>query len=148
MGDTIRNVDVRLDSRTIQSDRWLSLEEVDLFKDEVQSSKVICSVLLSLLVSLLKVLKSKDVDVHEEDDWEDVNTPSVLSKCVDRWRNAGPEQRKAMFALFEETGIFLACCRHRFALLVCDMIKSGERSVLCLPTLNRHLFSTPGRSTP
>jgi len=46
--------------------------------------------------------------------------------CTDRWRNAGPEQCKKMFATFEESGIFIAACRHRFVLLACDMIRSGE----------------------
>ena len=31
-----------------------------------------------------------------------------------------------MFAFFDESGIFIASCRHRMVLLVCDMIKSGE----------------------
>jgi phenylpropionate dioxygenase-like ring-hydroxylating dioxygenase large terminal subunit len=31
-----------------------------------------------------------------------------------------------MFALFEESGVFIASCRHRLVLLACDMIKSGE----------------------
>jgi hypothetical protein len=43
--------------------------------------------------------------------------------CVDRWHNAGPEERKKMFALFQESGIFIASCRHRLVLLACDMIK-------------------------
>ena len=35
-----------------------------------------------------------------------------------------------MFALFEETGIFVAACRHRTLLYACDMIKSGELFVV------------------
>lgn len=46
--------------------------------------------------------------------------------CADRWRNAGPEQHKRMFALFDETGIFITTCRHRIVLYACDMVKSGE----------------------
>jgi Kyakuja-Dileera-Zisupton transposase len=34
-----------------------------------------------------------------------------------------------MFAMFDESGIFLTACRHGFVLLVCDMIQSGELSV-------------------
>ena len=114
MGDAIWNFNVWLDSRKLLSDRWISPEDVDLFKDEIKSSKVTLSVFSTLV--MLIVLKTKDTDVHEEDDWEDVDTPSSLSKCVDRWQNAGPEQRKKMFTLFEETGIFLACCHHRCAI--------------------------------
>lgn len=31
-----------------------------------------------------------------------------------------------MFAVFDESGIFIAACRHRFVLLACDMVRSGE----------------------
>lgn len=31
-----------------------------------------------------------------------------------------------MWGIFDETGVFLALCRHGFVLLVADMIKSGE----------------------
>lgn len=30
------------------------------------------------------------------------------------------------WGVFDETGIFLAICRHGFVLLVADMVKSGE----------------------
>ena len=46
--------------------------------------------------------------------------------CIERWRNAGSESRKKMFALFAIAGIFLAVCRHGHVLFVCDMIRSGE----------------------
>jgi len=47
-------------------------------------------------------------------------------KCIDQWRNAGPDERKKMFALFDESGIFIATCRHQMVLSVCNMVKSGE----------------------
>jgi hypothetical protein len=50
--------------------------------------------------------------------------------CTQRWQNAGPEQRKKMFSVFDESGIFIAACRHRFVLLACDMVRSGELWVL------------------
>jgi hypothetical protein len=31
-----------------------------------------------------------------------------------------------MWGIFDETGIFLALCRHGFVLVITDMIKSGE----------------------
>ena len=46
--------------------------------------------------------------------------------CAEWWRNAAPEVQKKMFALFEESGIFIASCCHHMVLAVCDMIKSGE----------------------
>ena len=54
-----------------------------------------------------------------------------LNACIDRWKNAGPEARKKMFALFAIAGIFLAVCRHGHVLVICDMIRSGELCVIC-----------------
>jgi hypothetical protein len=43
LGTTVRNTNERLDSRTIVSDRWLTPEEVNRFKDEVSQVRI-CSV--------------------------------------------------------------------------------------------------------
>jgi hypothetical protein len=55
-----------------------------------------------------------------------VETNPAPFSCADRWKNAGPETRKKMFSVFNESGIFIAACRHRFVLVACDMIRSGE----------------------
>ncbi|KAJ6456755.1 hypothetical protein C8R45DRAFT_943578 [Mycena sanguinolenta] len=49
-----------------------------------------------------------------------------LDTCVERWKAAGPEGRKKMFSLFAIAGIFICVCRHGHALVMCDMIRSGE----------------------
>ncbi|KAJ7690879.1 hypothetical protein B0H17DRAFT_1159884 [Mycena rosella] len=49
-----------------------------------------------------------------------------VNTCVERWKAAGPEARKKMFALFAVAGIFLSVCRHGHVLVMCDMIRSGE----------------------
>ena len=53
-------------------------------------------------------------------------TPEKLPVCIERWKNAGPESRKRMFAMFSISGVFLAVCRHGHVLAICDMIRSGE----------------------
>ncbi|KAG6370043.1 hypothetical protein JVT61DRAFT_12564 [Boletus reticuloceps] len=74
------------------------------------------------------------------DDWEDVEDPdSSVMHCVERWRNAGSEERKRMFKVFDESGIFIACCRHRFVLTVCDMVQSGELAKYPLAIIDRLL---------
>jgi len=72
-----------------------------------------------------------DADVNDENvAWLNVTEIDELAQCVntcvERWRNAGPEARKKMFALFAVAGIFLAVCRHGHVLVICDMIRSGE----------------------
>jgi hypothetical protein len=63
-----------------------------------------------------------------QEDTEDLT--KCLDTCVERWKAAGPEARKKMFALFAVAGIFLTVCRHGHVIIMCDMIRSGELLVL------------------
>ncbi|KAH7904735.1 hypothetical protein BJ138DRAFT_1106572 [Hygrophoropsis aurantiaca] len=114
----------RSDSRKPRSDYWLSPEAVDRFKDEVTSKP--------------RIPNSNDVPL---DDWEDSDstTDSPMFDCVKRWRNAGPEQRKKVFQVYDESGVFIAACRHRFVLVACDMIRSGELAKYPLAVVNELL---------
>ncbi|KAG2155230.1 uncharacterized protein EDB93DRAFT_1239162 [Suillus bovinus] len=79
----------------------------------------------------------------DTENWQDIEkTETVPSSftCVDRWRNAGPEQRKRMFSVFDESGIFIAACRHWFILLACDMVKSGELAKYPLAVVDQLLM--------
>ena len=46
--------------------------------------------------------------------------------CAERWRNMKTELTAKMWGIFEETGLFLALCRHGFVLVLVDMVRSGE----------------------
>ncbi|KAJ7326440.1 hypothetical protein DFH08DRAFT_916887 [Mycena albidolilacea] len=46
--------------------------------------------------------------------------------CADRWKNMIDDVTSKMWGIFDETGIFLALCRHGFVLVIADMIRSGE----------------------
>ncbi|KAG1836694.1 hypothetical protein DFJ58DRAFT_846843 [Suillus subalutaceus] len=46
--------------------------------------------------------------------------------CTGRWKNMDDEKTKRSWGLYDETGIFLAVCRHGFCLLIADMVQSGE----------------------
>ncbi|KAF7967191.1 hypothetical protein HWV62_35590 [Athelia sp. TMB] len=48
--------------------------------------------------------------------------------CAPRWKNMNEEITKKMWGIFDETGIFLALCRHGFSLVIADMVQSGELS--------------------
>lgn len=48
------------------------------------------------------------------------------SPCTDRWSNLSDDATKRMWGVFDETGIFLAACRHGVAIALCDMRRSGE----------------------
>jgi hypothetical protein len=65
-----------------------------------------------------------NVNELNPDDLDELS--KCVNTCVERWKAAGPEARKKMFALFAISGIFIAVCRHGHVLIMCDMIRSGE----------------------
>jgi hypothetical protein len=71
---------------------------------------------------------SKEIlaELNVPDDDDDDNP------CAVRWRNMKTELTSRMWGLFEETGLFLALCRHGFVLLLADMVRSGELYFLLL----------------
>jgi hypothetical protein len=69
------------------------------------------------------------LNVNELTSNETEELAKCLNTCVERWKAAGPEARKKMFALFAVAGIFLSVCRHGHVLVMCDMIRSGELCV-------------------
>ncbi|KAK7022491.1 hypothetical protein R3P38DRAFT_2532722 [Favolaschia claudopus] len=58
------------------------------------------------------------------------------SECQERWKNMSEDLTAKMWGVFDETGIFLALCRHGFVLLVADMVRSGELAKYGLAVTN------------
>ncbi|KAJ6548156.1 hypothetical protein DFH09DRAFT_1281614 [Mycena vulgaris] len=58
------------------------------------------------------------LNVNELSGAEAEELSKCLNTCVERWKAAGPEARKKMFALFAITGIFLTVCRHGHVLVI------------------------------
>ncbi|RDB20084.1 hypothetical protein Hypma_012873 [Hypsizygus marmoreus] len=88
------------DDRQVGGDYYLSRERVDKWAKE-------------LLEEMLPA--GKEADEGEE-----------LNPCADRWKNMVNELTARMWGIFDETGAFLALCRHGFVLVVADMVQSGE----------------------
>ncbi|KAJ7266177.1 hypothetical protein C8J57DRAFT_1436117 [Mycena rebaudengoi] len=78
---------------------FLSREKVDMWAKE-------------RLASLVKVPTSKN--------------PEQASACEERWKNLSEDLTSKMWGIFDETGVFVALCRHGFTLLLADMVRSGE----------------------
>jgi hypothetical protein len=109
----------RPDPRSGTSPIWLSESYVDQFADEVGNARRNSRPGIPLAQA-----RDPDDPWIEEPDSSDSSEP--VSICVDRWRNAAPESRKKMFAIFKKSGIFITVCRHGFLLTICDMVRSGE----------------------
>lgn len=136
-----RSGNPREDNRATPADMWISPEEVDRFKDEVQNRGKVRTLFFGLFplvnVILCQSMTSENHEPGNEDfSWinvpdelKDPDSPASVAICVERWKNAGPESHKKMFALFAATGIFVCVCRHGHVLTICDMIRSGEAYV-------------------
>ncbi|TFK59015.1 hypothetical protein BDN72DRAFT_781320 [Pluteus cervinus] len=110
------------DNRVLENERWLKPEFVDQFKDEVTNSKKPTTP----QADPAPITDPGPSTPQLPAPGDGVGDDNSVNTCVERWRNAGPEARKKMFALFAVSGIFVTVCRHGHVLLICDMIRSGE----------------------
>ncbi|KAG1884774.1 hypothetical protein F4604DRAFT_1919295 [Suillus subluteus] len=65
-------------------------------------------------------------DTHPEVNADDLMTQVMSSDCSKNWKAAANEEKKHMWSVFDETGIFVSACRHGLLLWVTDMVRSGE----------------------
>ena len=100
-GPTVGASKERPDSRKVGGDYYLSREQVDEWAKE----------------SLAKLAPFPVDPAADEDE---------SNYCEERWSNMLNEVTARMWGIFDETGIFLALCRHGFVLVVADMVRSGE----------------------
>lgn len=99
------------------SDYFLSTEFVDRFAHEVKSRRLPQSDGID------------DDDVVVEDgfgDPTDGDNSAQPSLCASNWKAAASDDKKKMWAIFSESGIFASACRHGFILWIADMVRSGE----------------------
>ncbi|KAG0698993.1 hypothetical protein DFH29DRAFT_983677 [Suillus ampliporus] len=57
--------------------------------------------------------------------------------CTGCWKNMDDEKTKKAWGIYDETGIFLAVCRHGFSLLLADMVQSGELAKYPLAVISK-----------
>ncbi|KAJ7027031.1 hypothetical protein C8F04DRAFT_1295641 [Mycena alexandri] len=67
------------------------------------------------------------------------------SPCEERWKNLSDDASKKMWAIYDETGVFICLCRHGFVLMVADMVRSGELSKYPL-AMSAELMESFGRN--
>ncbi|KAK7052690.1 hypothetical protein R3P38DRAFT_3306336 [Favolaschia claudopus] len=103
-GVAIRGTRERADPRaaTAGGDYFLTREEVDRWTKE----------------RVAEEMKARRIPVAE--------LPPGESECKERWKNMSEDYTAKSWGVFDETGIFLALCRHGFTFKGADMVKSGE----------------------
>lgn len=106
----------RVDTRQVEGDFYISREDVNKYARElVEESKkleasVRCTMSLFLTSHCLHLVQDPD-----------------YNPCAERWKNMIDEITNRMWGIFDETGVFVVFCRHGFALVVADMVRSGEQ---------------------
>lgn len=95
------------------SDYLIPPEYVDRFKDEVRSSRG-------------PAVPQREGDAGEDDDDYAGDIGGGINDCTKNWKAASSAEKKRMWGVFEETGIFVSACRHSLILWFSDMIRSGE----------------------
>ncbi|KIK18075.1 hypothetical protein PISMIDRAFT_110128 [Pisolithus microcarpus 441] len=59
--------------------------------------------------------------------------------CTERWKNMKDSVTQKMWNVFDETGAFIAVCRHGFCLVITDMVQSSEQSKYALAVTSKLL---------
>ncbi|KAJ3889517.1 hypothetical protein GG344DRAFT_51442 [Lentinula edodes] len=83
---------------------------------------------------------------EEVDQWSKESIQGIVhadgdeeNPCAERWKNLNEAVTSKMWGIYDETGVFLALCRHSFVLLITDMVQSGELAKYPLAILNKLL---------
>ena len=82
----------------------------------------------------------EDGEQTEEGDPTD-GKRGVPSPCATNWKAASADEKKCMWGVFDETGIFASACQHGLVLWIADMIRSGE---LCVHEIKHYLLPGTG----
>jgi len=103
------------DTHTFEdSDYFLSTSFVDRFADEVKRR------------SSQPTEDSDDEGQNDEEsrDPTDGSSDTTPSGCTDNWKAAASDEKKKMWAIFSEAGIFASACHHGLILWIADMVQS------------------------
>ncbi|KAG6808240.1 hypothetical protein H0H92_004756 [Tricholoma furcatifolium] len=88
-----------------------------------------------------RYLTRAEVDHWAKTQLEDIvfDSGDEDNPCAGRWNNMINEVTAKMWGIFDETGVFLALCRHGYTLVVADMVQSGELSKYPMAVVQRLL---------
>ncbi|KAG2068473.1 hypothetical protein BDR04DRAFT_1129243 [Suillus decipiens] len=85
------------------------------------------------------VLDSPEADYHDKDADADLSRQNIASDCSKNWKAVASDEKKQMWSIFDETGIFVSACCHGLVLWVADMVCSGELAKYPLAIISKVL---------
>ncbi|KAI0712638.1 hypothetical protein C8Q76DRAFT_769169 [Earliella scabrosa] len=122
------------------NDYFLPREYVDSFAGEVKSR--------SVKKPVLKEKPGLAPDPGEaEEDGDPTDGAHATGACASNWKAAAADEKKKMWAIYDETGIFASACRHSFILWIADMVRSGELAKYAIAMVDKISTSLPGKKS-
>ncbi len=106
-----------------ESDYYLSAEYVKNFAHEVKARKAPNDE--DDQVEPADSAVDASLVEQEGDPTDGTETLLAIRGCVKNWKSAAAEEKKRMWGIFDESGIFASACRHGIILWIADMIRSG-----------------------
>ncbi|KAH7922360.1 hypothetical protein BV22DRAFT_1106683 [Leucogyrophana mollusca] len=104
-------------TQKVRGDRYLDRDFVEKFANSVNEDDEV----------------AVEIETHLSQNNTDENP------CAGRWKNMDDQGTKKSWGIFDETGLFLAVCRHGFSLVMADMVRSGERAKYPLAVVSKLL---------
>ncbi|KAJ6464986.1 hypothetical protein C8R45DRAFT_1107214 [Mycena sanguinolenta] len=143
----------RFDSRKTESFRWLTTAEVDIFKDEVKNSEKVSLATATAFAAARESLAAAAASSSAHSSAPSIPVPNsshaVQQPSVKSTSEFQSDQDEDVAWLnvneltSEESDELQSCvntfCRHGHALVICDMIRSGELMKYPLAVINRLL---------
>jgi len=80
----------------------------------------------------------EDVPINGDEEYLTEISEPQLENCASNWKAAASVEKKRMWGVFDETGVFASACPHGFVLWLVDMVQSGELCVFLHSFLSHH----------
>ncbi|KAI0786237.1 hypothetical protein C8Q75DRAFT_794249 [Abortiporus biennis] len=125
----------------VDSDYYLPASFINQFSNEVQCKPPPVNNTLDYTTSLVDKAEDGDdeglLDDGNEGDPTNGNDDDALHQYMRNWKSAASEEKKKMWAIFDETGIFASACCHGLILWITDMVSMVSKVI---DTLEPHIL--------
>ncbi|RDX41460.1 hypothetical protein OH76DRAFT_1459149 [Lentinus brumalis] len=117
------------DLRVFEDDYFLPRDFVDSFANEVKSRHLPRKPdLADNPHDEEPGQQSDDDEVPDGDEGDPTDGAEILGSCASNWKAAAADEKKRMWSIYDESGIFASACRHGLILWIADMVRSGEKA--------------------
>ncbi|RDX46383.1 hypothetical protein OH76DRAFT_1356170 [Lentinus brumalis] len=126
-------------------DYFLPRDFVDQYANEVKSRQVPRKPELVEDPHAMPEAESED-EAAPEAEGDPTDGAEQLGACASNWKAAAADEKKRMWSIYDESGIFASACRHSLILWIADMVRSGELAKYGIATTAKVLTEIGGKN--